>query len=285
MINRNERLGILYVAIAVLFFSTSPVFVRWAAESLSAYEIAAGRLLTAGIVICGLAFYYRQPLPKGRAWFQFALFGLVTALHFGLYIGSLEFTTIAHSLALVYTAPIFVALFSWLFLQEGLTSRKWLGTLVAVGGVAVLAGFEPQADQRMLWGDLLAVGSAVCFGLYSVFGRSQRNAYALFAYAGVVYLLGGLWLLPTALVNFSPAGYTWQAVTSVLALGLFPLALGHTLYNAALRLTNATLANLVATQEVTGGILLGILLLNEWPSLQSVIGVLITLFGIVLVVL
>jgi uncharacterized membrane protein len=36
---------------------------------------------------------------------------------------------------------------------------------------------------------------------------------------------------------------------------------------------------------VTGGIILGILLLNEWPSIQSLIGVLITLVGIVLVVL
>ena len=198
MTNSSERRGISYVAVAVLFFSTSPVLVRWAAESLSSYEIAAGRLLTAGVVICGLAFFYRQPLPQGRQWLQFGLFGLITALHFGLYIVSLEFTTIAHSLALVYTAPIFVALFSWFFLDEGLNRRKWLGTLVAVIGVAVLAGFEPHFDQRMLIGDLLALGSAVCFGLYSVAGRSQRNAYGLFAYAGVVYLLGGLWLLPSA---------------------------------------------------------------------------------------
>lgn len=283
--NSSERRGIFYVAIAVIFFSTSPVLVRWAAESLSSYEIAAGRLLTAGFVICGLALFFRQPLPRGRKWLQFGLFGLITALHFGLYIVSLEFTTIAHSLALVYTAPIFVALFSWLFLNEGLNRRKWLGTLVTVVGVAVLAGFDPHIDQRMVVGDLLALGSAVCFGLYSVAGRSQRNAYGLFAYAGVVYLLGGLWLVPAAWVTFHPDGYTWQALLSVLSLGLFPLALGHTLYNAALRLTNATLVNLVATQEVTGGIILGILLLNELPSLQSLVGVLITLLGIVLVVL
>lgn len=283
--NSSERRGIFYVAIAVIFFSTSPVLVRWAAESLSSYEIAAGRLLTAGVVICGLAFFYRQTLPQGRKWLQFGLFGLITALHFGLYIVSLEFTTIAHSLALVYTAPIFVALFSWFFLNEGLNRRKWFGTLVTVVGVAVLAGFEPHFSQRMLIGDLLALGSAVCFGLYSVAGRSQRNAYDLFAYAGVVYLLGGLWLVPAAWVTFHPDGYTWKAILSVLSLGLFPLALGHTLYNAALRLTNATLVNLVATQEVTGGIILGILLLNELPSLQSLVGVLITLLGIVLVVL
>ena len=50
------------------------------------------------------------------------------------------YTSIAHSLALVYTAPIFVAIFSWLFLKEGMSRRKWLGTLVAVVGVAILAG-------------------------------------------------------------------------------------------------------------------------------------------------
>ncbi len=285
MTTAHQRRGIFYVAIAVCFFSISPVLTRWAAATLSSYEIAAGRLLTAGFVIGGLALFYRQALPTGRKWWQFALFGLITALHFGLYIGSLQFTTIAHSLALIYTAPIFVAFFSWLFLNEGLNRRQWFGTLVTVGGVAVLVGFEPNFDRRMLFGDLLALGSAVCFGLYSVAGRSQRNAYDLFAYAGVVYFLGGLWLLPMAALAFTPAGYTWLAVLSVIALGLLPLALGHTLYNAALRLTNATLVNLVATQEVTGGIILGILLLNEWPSLQSIIGVLITLLGIVLVVL
>lgn len=284
MTTAHQRRGLLYVAIAVLFFSTSPVLVRWAA-TLSAYEIAAGRLLTAGFVIGGLALFYRQPLPTGRNWWQFILFGLITALHFGLYIGSLEFTTIAHSLALIYTAPLFVAFFSWLFLQEGLQRRQWFGTVVTVIGVAVLAGFEPNFNRRMLIGDLLALGSAVCFGLYSVAGRSQRNAYDLFAYAGTVYFLGGLWLLPTAAAGFTSDGYTWQAVLSVVGLGLLPLALGHTLYNAALRLTNATLVNLVATQEVTGGIILGILLLNEWPSFQSLVGVLITLLGIVLVVL
>lgn len=285
MTNHNERLGIFYGAIAVIFFSTSPVLVRWAAATLSSYEIAAGRLLTAGIVISALAFCYRQALPNGRAWWSFALFGLITALHFGFYIVSLEFTTIAHSLALIYTAPLFVALFSWIFLREGLNRRKWFGAVMAVAGVAILSGFEPYFDRRMLLGDLLAVGSAICFGLYSVMGRAQRNHYALFAYAGTVYLLGGFWLLPLALANFSPAGYTWPAVASVLALGLFPLALGHTLYNAALRLTNATLVNLVATQEVTGGILLGIWLLHEMPSIQSLIGVLVTLVGIILVVI
>ena len=76
-----------------------------------------------------------------------------------------------------------------------------------------------------------------------------------------------------------------RAIASILALGLLPLALGHTLYNAALRRTRATPVNLIATQEVTGGVILGMFLLQEIPSLNSLAGALITLAGIVLVIL
>jgi drug/metabolite transporter (DMT)-like permease len=281
----GDRVGVYYVAIAVLFFSTSPVLARWAGETLSSYEITAGRMLTAGVVVLGLALARRERMPRPRHWPRFAAFGLIAALHFGFYIASLDYTTIAHSLAIVYTAPIFVAIFSWLFLGEGLTPRKWLGTLVAVAGILLLTGFEPIFTREMLFGDLLALGSAICFGLYSVAGRSQRSQFSLFAYAGTVYAVAALWLLPAAAAHFSAGGYTPLAVLSVLALGLFPLALGHTLYNAALRRTNATLVNLIATQEVTGGVILGILLLHEIPSLASVVGAAVTMLGIILVLL
>ncbi len=280
-----EGRGLYLVALAVLFFSTSPILTRWAAESLSAFEISTGRMLTAGLVVLAIALARREALPPPRDWPRFVGFGLIAALHFGCYITSLNYTTIAHSLAITYTAPIFVALFSAWFLGEGVERRKWLGILVAVAGVAVLAGFEPTFTSRMAIGDLLALGSALCFGLYSVAGRSQRNRYGLFAYAGSVYTGAGLWLLPLALLNTSPNGYTPAAIASVLALGLLPLALGHTLYNAALRQTPATLVNLIATQEVTGGILLGILFLGEIPTPSSLAGVAITLLGIVLVIL
>lgn len=280
-----ERRGLYLVALAVLFFSTSPVLTRWAAHSLSAFEITTGRMLTAGVVVLGLALLRRETLPPPRDWLRFVGFGLIAALHFGCYIASLDYTTIAHSLAITYTAPIFVALFSSWLLNEGMDRRKWLGTVVAVAGVAVLAGFEPQFTPRMAVGDLIALGSAICFGLYSVAGRSQRHRYSLFAYAGSVYTLAGLWLLPLAWLNFSPHGYTSTAISSVLALGLLPLALGHTLYNAALRQTRATAVNLIATQEVTGGILLGILFLGEVPTPITLVGVAITLLGIVFVIL
>ncbi|MBK8797708.1 MAG: DMT family transporter [Anaerolineales bacterium] len=278
-----SRSGLLLVGAAVLFFSTSPVLVRWAAVSLSSYEIAAGRLLLAGLLVLSVAALRGERLAAPARWPMFVLVGLVAAIHFGAYIGSLSFTTIAHSLALVYTAPIFSALLSWWLLGETLKPQQWTGIVIAVTGVAIMAGFEPRFDRTMLIGDALALLSAVTFAIYSIAGHRQRHHVSLLVYAGAIYLAGGLWLLPLAALNFSARGYTLPAILSVVALAVIPLGVGHTLYNAALRRMRATNVNLIATQEVTGGILLGILLLGEIPSLATLTGIGVTLVGIILV--
>lgn len=275
--------GALLAVLAVIMFSTSPVLVLWAAP-LSPFEITVGRLAVATIVVGLLARFNRQALWPGRADLpRFVGFGFITAIHFLSYIASLNFTTIAHSLAIVYTAPLFVTLFSGWLLKEPIPRRKWVGVVVTVAGIAILAGFEPRLDGQMILGDLLALVSAITFGLYSVAGRSQRERYGLFTYTGAVYGLAALWALPAAVLNFTPAGYNARSLLALLGAGLIPLGTGHTLYNAALRRTHATTVNLIATQEVTGGVLLGMLFLSQIPQVNEIVGAAVALVGIALV--
>jgi drug/metabolite transporter (DMT)-like permease len=209
--------------------------------------------------------------------------GLVTAIHFLTYIAAVELTTIAHALALVYTAPLFVvALAAWR-LHERPRRTQLLGIVAVVIGVAVLTGFEPRTSPTMLLGDGLALVSAATFGVYSVGGRALRGRYPLLAYAGAIYGAAALWLLPAAAASFDPARYTPGNALAVLALGLIPLGLGHTLYNAALHRAPAATVNTIATQEVTFGVLLAWLLLGEAPTVIALLGGAITLAGIVAV--
>ncbi len=290
---KQSRYGLLYVCVAVGFFSTSAVFVRWSAP-FSAVEIACWRLVIAAVLVAVLGLLTRtRLLLKRQELPRFLLYGLITALHFIFYIAALSFTTIAHGLALVYTSPIFVTLFSTLFLREPLPRRKYLGIGVAVIGVAIMAGFQPHytacnvngTGQCMILGDGLAVVSAICLAIYSVAGRRERDRHPLFRYTLNVYGLAALWLLPPTLYLAFQHPYPLGAVAAVVALGVFPLGLGHTLYNAAIRKVHATYVNLIATQEVTGGIILGIFLLGEIPSLVTILGVAITLIGILGVLL
>ncbi|MCL5961096.1 MAG: DMT family transporter [Chloroflexi bacterium] len=136
----------------------------------------------------------------------------------------------------------------------------------------------------MLIGDLLALGSAVAFGLYSVVGRRERNSYPLLSYALGLYGTATLWLAPAAVWQFTGA-YSLGNVTALASLGILPLGTGHTLYNAALRRIKATYVNILATQEVFGGIALGWLVLGEVPSSNALAGVAVTLVGVALVLL
>jgi drug/metabolite transporter (DMT)-like permease len=209
--------------------------------------------------------------------------GLVTAVHFLAYIAAVNTTTVAHALSLTYTAPVFVAVLAAWRLNERLGRLQVAGMLIAIAGVAVLAGFEPALSPSMLLGDGLALVSAVTFGVYSVAGRGLRGRYPLLAYTAAIYGAAALWLLPVAAPGFDPARYTPGNALALLALGLVPLGLGHTLYNAALRHLDAATVNIVATQEVSLGILLAWLLLGETPAPAALLGVAVTLAGVLLV--
>src|SRR5579872_2751495 len=233
------RRGLLYVCCAVFFFSTSPIFIRWS-QPFTSFEIAFWRLAIATLLVAIMGIITRQPLLLKRHEVpRFLLYGLVTALHFIFYIAALSFTTIAHALAIIYTSPIFVTLLSALVLREPLPLRKYSGIVLAIVGVAIMAGFEPHYTacslhgQCMVLGDGFALISAICFGIYSVMGRGERERHPLFRYTTNVYGLAALWLLPITLYFAFQHAYPLAAVGAVLALGIFPLGLGHTLYNAA----------------------------------------------------
>lgn len=283
---KQSKTGLLYVCVAVFFFSTSAVFVRWS-QPFNSVEIAFWRLAMATLLVAILGLITRQPLLLKRNELpRFLFYGLVTALHFIFYIASLSYTTIAHTLAITYTSPIFVTIFSAVFLHESLPKRKYVGISLAIVGVAIMTGFEPHytscslQGQCMVLGDSLAVLSAICFSIYSIAGRGERDHHPLFRYTTNVYGIAALWLLPVTLYFAFQHAYPLAAVGAVLALGIFPLGLGHTLYNAAIRKVHATYANLIATQEVTGGVILGIFLLHEVPSVTTIIGGVVTLVGI-----
>ncbi len=294
----DERRGLLYVGLAVVAFSTSPVFIVWA-DPMPALLKTWGRLFVAALVVIAASWIMSRwgasqvPPPdaqkqsgRWKSTARFAFYGLVAALHFYCYVAALDYTTAAHALALVYTAPIFVTIFSSLFLHEPIKASRWFGVIIAVVGVAILAGLEPRMSPTMALGDLLAVGSALTFSIYTIAGRFERERYPLLAYTSRVYASAALWLLPLAILAVPaapPGSWGLAQIASVIALGVIPLSLGHTFYTAALRRLHATLVNIIASQEVTGGILLSLLFLNQIPSLNSLVGALVTLVGIGLV--
>ena len=279
---RGEWTGVAEAAAATLCFSTGAILVRWAGE-LSPAEVTSLRMLLGAGFVGAAAWATGEPLRIARAeWARLFPIGLVAALHFLSFIASLAFTSVAHALTITYTAPFFIAALSLFMLKEPLPRRALPGSVVALAGIAVLAGFEPTISRRMLLGDMLAVAAAVTFALYSVLGRRERSRLPLLTYAGGVYLIAGLATSPFAAAFAAPT-HPAGALAAVCAMALVPSALGHTLYNAAIRRLHPSIPNLIATQEVILGILLARVLLGEPLTWNVVAGAALTLLGVGLV--
>ncbi|HEX2191509.1 MAG TPA: DMT family transporter [Longimicrobiaceae bacterium] len=214
-----------------------------------------------------------------------ALAGVLLAGHFASWIASLALTSVAASVLLVSTAPVFVAVLSALFLRERPGRNQWLGIVLAVAGAAWIGWGDFQGGAAPLRGDLLALAGAVLVAGYYVIGRRLRARIDIWPFVGVVYGCAALTLLaalPLAGVPLGgyPAG-DW-AVFAALAVG--PMLVGHTGQNWALRYLPAYVVNLSLLGEPVGATLIAWLLpgIAETPPPAALGGGGLILCGILL---
>lgn len=211
------------------------------------------------------------------------LSGAFLALHFASWISSLEHTTVASSVLLVNTGPIWVGLLTPLVSSDRLGPGLRLGIALSFVGSCVVAGGDLELGRDALWGDLLAVVGALSLSAYLLAGRRLRAKLSLPVYTGVVYGVAALLLLPTAvalgepITGFSPTSWCW-----VLALALLPQLVGHTVSNWALAHASAAM---VAVSLLGEPILAGAwaaAFLGEAPPLAFFLGAPLILAGIIL---
>lgn len=211
--------------------------------------------------------------------------GVLLALHFWSWIASIQYTSIASSVVLVSTQPLWVALLSVLFLRERPLRGEWMGMGVAFLGAAWIGWGDWALGPDALFGDALALGAAFLAAGYYTIGRSLRQRLDLWSYVTLVYgaatvvLLVGVLLSPEVPLA---RGYGRGDWTVFLLLALGPMMVGHTGVNYALRYVRAYLANLAVLGEPIGATLIAWILpaIGERPSATTLTGGGIILLGV-----
>jgi drug/metabolite transporter (DMT)-like permease len=284
---------VLVLVVAVFAVSMSAPLIRL--SEAHALAIATWRLGFAMAVI-GVILAITGSWRQWRALTRWELVlaagaGILLALHFWAWNESVGLTTIAASVVLVNTQPLFVAAFSAMALGERPSMRQWGGILVAVTGAALIAipdlvasGGDSVRGQALL-GDLLAVVGAVTVAGYYVVGRRLRMKLDIWPYVGLVY--GSCFLTLLALSTAAGVELGNQppreiAIFAALAAG--PMLLGHTGINYALRFAPAYLVNLPLLGEPVLATVAAAFIpaLAETPPASTIIGGLIVLGGILI---
>jgi drug/metabolite transporter (DMT)-like permease len=274
----------LGLGFGVAIVSTAAILIRLAQAEIHSLVVAAWRLTLATLILTPIALLKARlelrTLTR-REWGSAVLSGLLLAIHFATWITSLAYTSVAASVVLVWTSPIFVGLASHLFLGERLSREMVIALVVAITGSVIIGLGDLGEGTHRLLGDLLAVVGAIAGAGYFLIGRRLRARLSLLGYVYPVYGTAALVLMTVMLVSGLPRvpqhSETWLWLT-LMAVG--PQILGHSSLNWALRYLSATYVTLATLVEPIASSLLAWWLLGEQPTLWAVLGGLLVLSGI-----
>src|SRR6266511_1292780 len=225
---------------AILAISTSSVFIRFAQEEAPSLVIAALRLTFAALILAPIAVTRHREELRSLSPRDLSLglvSGLFLAIHFGTWISSLEFTTVASSVVFVSTGPLWVALLSPVLLNERLRRAALLGLgLAFLGGASVglaeACNWNHVMQGRAMWGNFLALVGAWAVSGYLIIGRKLRSKISLIPYIFIVYGMAAIGLVAAMfMAGESPFGHPIQAYFWIFLLAAFPQLIGHSTYN------------------------------------------------------
>ncbi len=280
---RNRPLLYTLIGVAIVAVSFGAILIRLA-EDVPVLSIAAWRLGVSFLLLIPLS-WRKSPLKamSRRDLLLSVASGVFLTLHFILWISSLRYTSVASSVVLVSTNPIFVALGVRFVFKESLSRALVVATLLSVARAALIGWGAFRISGSALSGDLLALGGAVMASGYFLIGRRVRQRVPLSTYILTTYGTAAILLLGVALATHQQlTGFPKLTYLYLVLLALGPQLIGHSTFNWALKYLSASTVAILILGEPVVSTLLAYLILGEGVSLLKVIGAGVILSGIYL---
>lgn len=191
--------------------------------------------------------------------------GLLLGAHFATWVPSLSYTSVASSVALVATQPVWAAVIARRRGQH-VGRGTWIGILIALAGAVLLTGVDLSISTRALFGDLLALVGGMLAAAYVTVGAEVRKTVSTGAYALSCYTVAAAGLLVVCLVSRQDLwGYdrdTWLAIAGLV---IGAQLLGHTLVNRVLESISPTIVSVAILFEILGATLIARVAFGETP--------------------
>jgi len=282
--NNKSIPAYLALGIGVLALSFSAMFVRWA--NAPGPVTAFYRMLFSIFILFPffLARIKKTPaLTSSAIWFPL-MAGAFTAFDLALWTSSLSYTTAANATLLGNTAPLWVALGTWLILKQKLSVTFWRGLAITLAGAGLIMGTDFILHPRFGVGDVMAIFTGFFYGGYFLFTEKSRTHFDSVMHIWLVGVGASVALLiiniafPYPLTGFDQNTWliflTTALVSQLIGYMALAYALGH--------LPASIVAPTMVLQPVVTA-LLAIPLLGEIPSIWQGIGGAIALIGIYIV--
>ena len=268
--------------LATFAVSTGAIFVRLA--DAPALVTAAFRLGLSILIIAPLAWWKSKDelLAFSRSDLRLAITaGFFLALHFAAWISSLDYTSVANSVVLVNTNPLWVGLLMPWITGERLKRITVISILVSVMGGVIIGIGDFATGGKALLGDGLAICGSICMAVYLLIGRNLRRKFSLLAYVFVCYGSAAaiLWIAVIAM-NLPLGGFNSVTIAAFFGMAVVSQVIGHSSYNWSLKWLSPSLIAVCLLGEPVGSTLMAYFFFHEALTAHKIIGGIIILSAI-----
>ncbi|MFE4711504.1 DMT family transporter [Paenibacillus sp. NPDC056722] len=267
----------LLMLIGIMAISFSSIFIKWSDAPASVQGMY--RLLFTSLLMLPFARPHSGAVHKLRTtdWVLLIFSGVMLALHFLLWMGSLSYTSVASSTMIMALEPVFIMLGAYVLYKERTAASAMLGVAIAIGGVCFIGWGDIGVSADNLKGDLLSVGGTAAVAVHMLISQklvAQMPSYLysliVFSVAAVVFALYNL-VMGIPFFDYPPK--EWGIF---LLLAVVPTVFGHLLFNWMMQYLSATTVSMsILAEPVVASILAYLLLSENLSNLQWAGGLLV----------
>lgn len=227
------------------------------------FAIAGMRSFIASLVI--LAFIRRPVFHFSFAQVAAAVSYAVTMI---LFVIANKTTTAANAILLQYIAPVLTAFIGAALLKERTRIEHWVSILFVAAGMIIM--FMDELGGGQMFGNIIALCSALTFSLYFVFMRMQKEGSPFESNILAHWITAGICL---AASFFLPApDITLKASAAMFVLGAVQMGIPSILISIGIKRVSALSANLIAVIEPVFNPIWVFLIIGEFPGWNTVVG-------------
>ena len=275
---------IALIALGAFCYSTLIIFTRLT-QDLDAMSVAFFRTFFAFAFFCILLIFIREPL-NARAYARqigwLIALGVAVGVTAVLYIYAIQHTTAANASLLVNSAPIYIAIISPWFLREARPKYTFLSLVLLMVGVVLITNItQLRFDLASFDGIIAGFLSGLTYSATFMLSRRLRGKVSSFTQtlwgSGVAALLLSPWLFQV------PTPVIVENLPVLVPLGVVTLGIASFVYYIALQRLKAQVVSNTAILEPVSGVLIGLLVFQEIPSVLGVVGIGLILASIYLI--
>lgn len=280
--------SIILIVISGVLWGTSGIFVHYIAPlGFSSLQMSAVRSTVSLICIAVFALIKDRSLfkIKPKNLILFAGIGVSIYATSSCYFMSMQMTSVSTAVILMYTAPIFVTVFSAIFFKEKFTTVKLISLFGMLVGCMLVAGIIGNIKFDLV-GILVGLASGISYAIYNILTKiamiknNNPVTTSIYSYA---------FMTVTALIITNPVDIVVTANAQplysyplLIGLGVFTFILPYFLYTLAMKNLPAGTASALGITEPMFATIFSVTILGETLSIPSTIGIVLILVSTVL---